>query len=63
MGKDPPGNPGRVLFLIRTTTNMPAAQRVRVALTGGTSGSHEYVVEFSNAAGTTASRPLTVRVK
>jgi hypothetical protein len=40
----------------------PAAQQVKVPLTGRTSGSHVYVMTFANALGETASKPLTVRV-
>ncbi len=37
----------------------PAAQHVEVPFTG-LEGAHEFVIEFSNGAGTTASEPLTV---
>ncbi|MPV35452.1 hypothetical protein GB881_00060 [Georgenia subflava] len=40
----------------------PSAQRVAVDVTGRTAGTYEYVVELTNHAGTTASRPLTVSV-
>lgn len=40
----------------------PAAQRATLAVTGKAKGSHVYTVEFRNAAGVTASAPLTVAV-
>ncbi|WP_372698800.1 exo-alpha-sialidase [Arthrobacter sp. JSM 101049] len=54
---------GREIASGDLTANTPAAQRTRVSITGRDPGSYEYVVEFSNAAGTTSSKPLTVRVK
>ncbi|HEY0217881.1 MAG TPA: glycoside hydrolase family 9 protein [Cellulomonas sp.] len=44
------------------TTLGPASQRVEVPLTGRAVGSHEYVLELVNAAGTTRSAPLRVVV-
>ncbi|MFP7834513.1 glycosyl hydrolase 53 family protein [Marisediminicola sp. LYQ134] len=41
----------------------PGAQIVRVPLTDRPRGTHEYVVEFENAAGSTASAPLRVTVR
>jgi levanase len=40
----------------------PAAQRASYAVTGMPVGRYEYVVEFRNAAGETASTPVTVTV-
>ncbi len=40
----------------------PSAQRATLDLTGISPGTHSYVVEFSNAAGTTASAPVRVVV-
>ena len=45
------------------TAATPAAQRVDVDLTGRAPGSYEYVVEFANAAGVTASAPHPVLVR
>ncbi|SCL28273.1 Chitinase A, N-terminal domain [Micromonospora pallida] len=44
------------------TANTPQAQTAAMAVTGRASGDHTYVVEFSNAAGTTVSKPITVTV-
>lgn len=41
----------------------PAAQRVSVAVDGRSVGKHTYRIEFVNAAGSTASKTLTVAVK
>lgn len=41
----------------------PAAQQVQVDLVDRPAGVHEYVVEFANAAGVTASAPLAVTVR
>lgn len=40
----------------------PSAQRAKLEVTGKPVGTYVYVVEFTNAAGTTASRELTVKV-
>lgn len=45
------------------TAATPAAQRVDVPLTGRAAGTHSYVMEFSNAAGTTASAAHSVVVR
>ncbi len=44
------------------TARTPGAQKATLAVTGATKGSHVYRVEFRNAAGTTSSAPLTVKV-
>jgi arabinogalactan endo-1,4-beta-galactosidase len=41
----------------------PSAQKATLAVTGAAKGTHTYRVEFRNAAGVTASDPLTVTVK
>lgn len=41
----------------------PSAQRAQTAVTGRAPGTYAYVAEFSNAAGTTASRSVTVTVR
>ncbi len=43
--------------------NSPAAQRVVVAVDGRSVGTHAYRVEFVNAAGSSESKTLTVKVK
>lgn len=43
--------------------NSPAAQRVSVAVDGRSVGKHTYRVEFVNAAGSSESKTLTVKVK
>ncbi len=40
----------------------PNAQQAKLAVTGKSKGSYVYVVEFTNAAGTTTSKELTVKV-
>lgn len=45
------------------TARTPAAQSAKLAVSGAAKGSHTYRVEFVNAAGVTASAPLTVKVK
>ena len=45
------------------SADTPNAQQVKVDVTGRAAGSYEYVMEFSNSAGTTASAPKTVTVK
>jgi len=44
------------------TASTPQAQHASVHLTGQTKGTHVYRVEFSNAAGSTTSAPLAVKV-
>jgi beta-galactosidase GanA len=44
------------------TASTPNAQHASVHLTGQGKGTHSYTVEFSNAAGTTTSAPLAVKV-
>lgn len=44
------------------TSASPAAQRAQLTVTDASKGSHQYVVEFRNAAGVTASSPITVTV-
>jgi hypothetical protein len=44
------------------TSASPSAQRAQLTVTDASKGSHEYVVEFRNAAGVTASSPITVTV-
>ena len=41
----------------------PSAQRAQTAITGRAPGAYAYVAEFSNAAGATASRSVTVTVR
>lgn len=41
----------------------PAAQKVQVDLTERATGTHTYVIEFSNAAGTTSGKPIEVVVR
>jgi arabinogalactan endo-1,4-beta-galactosidase len=45
------------------TARTPGAQRAQAAVTGAAIGTHRYVVEFANAAGTTRSAPLEVVVR
>ena len=45
------------------TAASPAAQSITHAVTGKTPGTYRYVVEFRNAAGATASTPITVTVR
>jgi len=45
------------------TAHTPGPQFAKLAVTGATKGAHTYRVEFVNAAGVTASAPLTVKVK
>ncbi|GAB3817764.1 hypothetical protein GCM10028820_19270 [Tessaracoccus terricola] len=45
------------------TAASPRAQQVRIPLTGRTAGTHTYLVEFSNHAGSTQSLPLEVSVR
>jgi hypothetical protein len=44
------------------TSASPGAQRAQLTVTDAPKGSHEYVVEFRNAAGVTTSSPITVTV-
>ena len=41
----------------------PAAQHVEIPVTGLAAGTHTFVIAFSNHAGTTESKPITVTVK
>ncbi len=45
------------------TPRTPFAQTARADVTGAAVGTHTYRVEFTNASGTTASKPLTVTVR
>ncbi|MGP9616804.1 exo-alpha-sialidase [Arthrobacter sp. AOP36-A1-22] len=54
---------GRQIATGKLDASSPAAQQVEEKISGRKSGTYEYVVEFSNAAGTTASKPLMVKVK
>ena len=45
------------------TASTPSAQKVEVDLADRASGTHDYVIEFANAAGSTSSAPLTVTVR
>lgn len=45
------------------TARTPSAQAAKLPVTGAAKGSHVYRVEFVNAAGVTASQPLTVTVR
>ncbi|MFF9565168.1 fibronectin type III domain-containing protein [Leifsonia sp. NPDC014704] len=53
---------GREISKGDLTAKTPAAQHVQLKVSGRTLGTHKYVVEFSNAAGTTASEPILVTV-
>ena len=54
---------GELLTAGELVAKTPEAQRVAVNVTDRAIGTRTYTVEFVNAAGVTASKPLTVRVK
>ena len=47
----------------RSSLRHPAAQHAVLTVTGKAKGSYDYRVEFVNAAGSTSSKVLTVKVK
>ena len=54
---------GELLTAGDLVAKTPQAQRVAVSVADRPIGTHAYTVEFVNAAGVTASKPLTVRVR
>ncbi|MEE1621704.1 exo-alpha-sialidase [Zafaria sp. J156] len=53
---------GQLVDARELTANTPAAQQAATTLTGRAKGSYDYVAVFSNAAGQTESKKITVKV-